>query len=77
MIGAVFEAATLVGVRLFDADMSSLTTMIRQADDTISLLPKHVQAGGKVVADEFPQSEKTGAPSVKKTALRRSPTGSR
>ncbi len=49
-IGAVFEAAALVGVRLFDADMSSLTTMIRQTDDKIALLPKHIH-GGKVVDD--------------------------
>ncbi len=52
-IGAVFEAAVLVGVRLFDADMSSLTTMIKQADDKIALLPKHIHAGGKVVDDDF------------------------
>ena len=52
-IGSVFEVATLVGIKLFDADESSLTTMIRQADDKIALLPKHIHTGKKVVDDDF------------------------
>ncbi len=52
-IGAVFEAATLIGIKLFDADASSLTTMIRQADDKIALLPKHIHPSKKVVDDDF------------------------
>ena len=52
-IGAVFEAATLVGIKLFDADASSLTARIRQADDKIALLPKHIRTSTKVVDDDF------------------------
>ena len=52
-IGAVFEAAALVGIKLFDADELSLTTRIRQADDMIALLPKHIHPGKKVVDDDF------------------------
>lgn len=52
-IGAVFEAAALAGIKLFDADASSLTVRIRQADDKIALLPKHIHAGRKVVDDDF------------------------
>ena len=52
-IGAVFEVATLVGIKLFDADELSLTTRIRQADDKIALLPKHIHPGKKVVDDDF------------------------
>jgi len=52
-IGAVFEAATLVGIKLFDADASTLTTGIRQADDKIALLPKHIRTGRKDVDDDF------------------------
>jgi len=52
-IGAVFEVATLVGIRLFDTDELSLTTRIRQADDKIALLPKHIHPDKKVVDDDF------------------------
>ncbi len=52
-IGVVFEAATLVGIKLCDADATSLHTRIRQADDKIALLPKHIHAGRKVVDDDF------------------------
>ncbi len=52
-IGAVFEAAALVGIKLFDADELSLTTRIRQADDKIALLPKHIHPGKKVVDNDF------------------------
>jgi len=52
-IGAVFEVATLVGIKLFDADELSLTTRIRQADDKIALLPKYIHPGKKVVDDDF------------------------
>jgi transcriptional regulator with XRE-family HTH domain len=52
-IGAVFEVATLVGIKLFDADESSLIARIRQADDKIVLLPKHIHASKKDVDDDF------------------------
>jgi transcriptional regulator with XRE-family HTH domain len=52
-IGAVFEAAALVGLRFFDADESTLASKNRQADDKLALLPKHVQGGRKDVDDDF------------------------
>lgn len=52
-IGAVFEVANLVGIKLFDADESTLSARIRQADDKIALLPKHIHASKKVVDDDF------------------------
>ena len=52
-IGAVFEVATIVGVKLFDADEATLTKHIRQTDDKLALLPKSVRKKSKVVRDEF------------------------
>lgn len=52
-IGAVFEAATLVGIKLFDADESSLISRIRQTDEKNALLPKHVHISKKDVDDDF------------------------
>jgi len=52
-IGAVFEVATIVGVKLFDADETTLTKHIRQTEDKLALLPKSVRKKSKVVHDEF------------------------
>ena len=52
-IGAVFEVASLVGLKLFDADESSLIERIRQVDDKIALLPKHIHPSKKGVDDDF------------------------
>ncbi len=52
-IGAVFEAATLVGIKLFDTEATSLAARIRQSDDKIALLPKHIHTGRKIVDDDF------------------------
>jgi transcriptional regulator with XRE-family HTH domain len=52
-IGAVFEVAALVGLKLFDADESTLIARIRQADDKIALLPSHIHPKKKVVDDDF------------------------
>ena len=52
-IGAIFEVATIVGVKLFDADETTLTKHIRQTDDKLALLPKSVRKKSKVVHDEF------------------------
>jgi transcriptional regulator with XRE-family HTH domain len=52
-VGTVFEAAALVGIKLFDTEETSLTSRIRQADDKIALLPKHIHTGKKVVDDDF------------------------
>ena len=52
-IGVVFELAALVGVKLFDAEASSLAGHIKQAEDKLSLLPKAVRKSTKAVDDEF------------------------
>ncbi|CAE6499615.1 XRE family transcriptional regulator [Nitrosomonas nitrosa] len=52
-IGAVFEVAVIVGVKLFDADETTLTRHIRQTEDKLSLLPKSVRRKSKVVHDDF------------------------
>ena len=52
-IGLVFEVATLVGVRLFDADMPALARRHERLDDKLALLPKAVRRGSTAVDDEF------------------------
>ena len=52
-IGAVFEVATIVGVRLFDADESSLATHVRQVEDKLTLLPKSVHKKKRTIDDDF------------------------
>ncbi|MEO3434195.1 helix-turn-helix transcriptional regulator [Inquilinus sp. CAU 1745] len=50
-IGLVFEAAAIVGIRLFDAD--GIAALSDRTDNHIALLPKHVYKTGKQVIDEF------------------------
>ncbi len=52
-IGLMFEAAAIVGVKLFDADDKGIATLSERADDRIALLPKHVYKTGKQLVDEF------------------------
>lgn len=52
-IGAVFEVATIVGVKLFDADESSITRHIRQTEDKLALLPKSIRKTTRVADDDF------------------------
>jgi transcriptional regulator with XRE-family HTH domain len=52
-IGLMFEAAAIVGVKLFDADDKGITALSGRTDDRIALLPKHVYKAGKQVVDEF------------------------
>ena len=52
-IGAVFEVATIIGIKLFDADESTLTKYLRQTNEKLSLLPKSVRKKSKVVHDDF------------------------
>ena len=52
-IGAVFEAATIVGVKLFDVDESTLTKYLRQTKEKLALLPKSVRKKPKAVHDDF------------------------
>jgi transcriptional regulator with XRE-family HTH domain len=53
-IGAAFEVATIVGIRLFDADDSTLSARMRQTEEKLALLPKTVRKKvGKIVDDDF------------------------
>lgn len=52
-IGAVFEVATIVGVKLFDVEATTLTKHIRHAEDKLALLPKSVRKNTKAVDDDF------------------------
>ena len=52
-LGLVFEAASLVGIHLFEADNSPLARQLRAVDDRIALLPKHTYAPRQVVHDDF------------------------
>ncbi|ROH86368.1 XRE family transcriptional regulator [Pseudomethylobacillus aquaticus] len=53
-IGVVIEAATIVGVALFEADSSNTLTMhIKEQEDKLRLLPKAVHKTRTVVKDDF------------------------
>ena len=52
-IGVVFEVATIVGIKLFDADETALTKYLRQANEKLALLPKSVRRQSKAVHDDF------------------------
>ena len=52
-IGAVFEVAAIVGVRLFDADETTLAKNLRQSNEKLALLPKSVRKKSKTVKDDF------------------------
>lgn len=52
-VGAVFEAAAIVGVKLFDANSMSLESHISRVDNQLSLLPKYVRKKARKLNDEF------------------------
>ncbi len=52
-IGAVFEAAAIVGVRLFDADQPALSTMIENNKALLALLPQSARASRTETKDDF------------------------
>lgn len=52
-VGAIFEVASIVGVKLFDADETTLTKHIRQTEEKLALLPKSVRRIKKAVDDDF------------------------
>jgi transcriptional regulator with XRE-family HTH domain len=53
LMGFVFEVATLVGLKLFDAEPDSLRRHLAQTDERIALLPKHTHHRKRKVDDEF------------------------
>ncbi len=52
-IGAVFEVATIVGVKLFDANETTLTKHLWQTEDKLALLPKSIRKKTREVNDDF------------------------
>jgi transcriptional regulator with XRE-family HTH domain len=52
-IGAVFEAAAIVGVTLFDADENTLAKHLHHTREKLALLPKSVRQKPKAVRDDF------------------------
>jgi DNA-binding XRE family transcriptional regulator len=52
-IGAVFEAAAIVGVRLFDADQATLSNTINANSTMLALLPKAVRTPRIEAKDDF------------------------
>ena len=52
-IGAVFELAAILGVPLFEPDLSRLQTRAREVEDRLTLLPKAVHAPPAEVKDDF------------------------
>ena len=52
-IGAVFEVAAIVGVRLFDADQRTLSGSIVSNRQMLTLLPKSARPAPRAVKDDF------------------------
>ena len=50
--GLVFEAAALVGVKLFDEDRTSLVKHIAGTDDRLAVLPSAVRKSRKASVDD-------------------------
>ena len=52
-IGAVFEVASIVGVKLFDPESSSFSRHIKHNQDKLVLLPQKARKSKKVIEDDF------------------------
>lgn len=52
-IGAVFEVAALVGIRLFDLDRQGLAANNQAVAQTLALIPSSVRSSRKAVQDDF------------------------
>jgi DNA-binding XRE family transcriptional regulator len=52
-LGLAFEVANLVGVKLFDAERDALRRTIKETDERIALLPKHIHPRTRKVHDDF------------------------
>ncbi|MCF8467266.1 MAG: helix-turn-helix domain-containing protein [Sneathiella sp.] len=52
-IGAVFEAATIVGVPLFETEASRLSERVAEQGEKLRLMPKAVRKTQAVVKDDF------------------------
>lgn len=52
-IGAVFEVAAIVGVRLFEADRADLAERVANTERMLTLLPQAVRSTTPAVEDDF------------------------
>lgn len=52
-IGIMFEAAAIVGVKLFDSNDRGINALSERFDDRLAVLPKHIHKAEKKVVDEF------------------------
>lgn len=52
-LGATFEVAAIVGVSLFESELSRLSERNRMMDEKLSLLPKSVRKRKSKVKDDF------------------------
>ncbi len=52
-IGAAFEVAAIVGLRLFEAESTTLTRHLSIERDKLTLLPQSVRTGTAKVKDDF------------------------
>ncbi len=52
-IGAVFEVAAIVGLRLFEAEPTTLTRHLSIEREKLTLLPQSVRKGTTKVKDDF------------------------
>lgn len=52
-VGLVFEAASIVGVNLFEQDKVSLGSSLERMEDKIALLPKRIREHTKIIDDDF------------------------
>ena len=52
-IGAAFEVAAIVGLRLFEAEPATLTRHLSMERDKLTLLPQSARTGTTKVKDDF------------------------
>ena len=52
-LGLAFEVATLVGIKLFEAEQDTLRRALKEADERIALLPKHTHPRKRTIEDDF------------------------
>ncbi len=52
-IGLFFEIAVLVGIKLFDPEVSSLSKHLSQTDEKLAVLPQKIRNSAMLVDDEF------------------------
>ena len=52
-IGSAFEAATIVGVTLFELDSEQVSQKLKQINETLALLPKSIHKSRQKVNDDF------------------------